>query len=135
MPSASWSLQQSIFARLTSDPALLALLGAPRVYDDVPPGTPYPYLTFGHSTLRDWSTGSEEGDEHVLTLHVWSQAGGKRQAHEIMSAVRVALHDQPLALAGHRLVNLRHEFSEARRDADGETTHGIVRYRAVTEPA
>ena len=35
----------------------------------------------------------------------------------------------------HHLVNLRHEFSEARLDPDGDTFHGIVRYRAVTEPA
>jgi Protein of unknown function (DUF3168) len=135
MPSASWSLQQSIFATLTADAALLALLGAPRVYDDVPPGTDFPYLTFGQSTARDWSTGSDDGNEHILTLHVWSQANGKRQAHEIMGAIRSALHDQSLTLAGHRLINLRHEFSEARRDPDGDTTHGIARFRAVTEPA
>jgi hypothetical protein len=45
------------------------------------------------------------------------------------------LHDQPLTLVDHDLVNLRHEFSEARPDPDGDTYHGIVRYRAVTEPA
>ena len=51
-----------------------------------------------------------------------------------MAAVRTALHDQPLTLAGHRLINLRHELSEARRDPDGDTIHGIARFRAVTEP-
>ena len=67
------------------------------------PGRRFPYLTFGQCTARDWSTGSEDGNEHILTLHVWSQANGKKQAHEIMGAIRTALHDQPLALAGHRL--------------------------------
>ena len=38
-------------------------------------------------------------------------------------------------LPDHHLVNLRHELSEARLDPDGDTFHGIVRYRAVTEPA
>jgi hypothetical protein len=134
MPSASWALQQSIFGKLASDVALLGLLGAPRIYDDVPQGVAFPYLTLGQSLARDWGTGTEDGSEHILTLHVWSHANGKREAQEIMGAVRSALHDQPLALSGHRLVNLRHEFSEARRDPDGETYHGIVRYRAVTEP-
>ena len=60
MPSASWSLQQSIFTKLTADATLLALLGAPRVYDDVPQGADLPYLTFGQSTARDWSTGSDD---------------------------------------------------------------------------
>ena len=135
MSSAGWSLQQSIFAALAADATLLGLLGGARVYDDVPQGAGFPYLTFGHSTARDWSTGSDDGHEHVLTLHVWSQERGQKQAHAIMDAVRTALHDQPLGLSGHRLVNLRHEFSEARRDPDGALVHGITRYRAVTEPA
>src|SRR3990172_3900562 len=135
MSSSSWALQQSIFATLAADATLLALLGGPRVYDDVPQASAFPYLSFGHSLVRDWSTGSEDGSEHVVTLHVWSQGKGKKEAHEIMGAVRTALRDQALSLSGHRLVNLRHELSEARREPDGDTTHGIVRYRAVTEPA
>jgi hypothetical protein len=54
--------------------------------------------------------------------------------HEIMQVLRSVLHARDLTLDGHRLVNLRHELSEARREADGETYHGIVRLRAVTEP-
>ncbi len=134
MPTASFALQKAIHAALTTNAALLALLGGPRVYDDVPRGAPFPYVTFAQSTERDWSTGSEEGGEHIVTLHVWSRAAGSKEAQEIIGAVRAALHDQALALTGHRLVNLRREFSEVRRDADGETTHGLVRLRAVTEP-
>ena len=135
MASASWALQQAIFAALTADAALVALLGGERVYDDVPSRAEFPYVTFAQTSERDWSTGSEEGSEHVLTLHVWSRAGGRREAHEIMGALRAALNDEALPLSGYRLINLRHEFSEARRDPDGESFHGIVRFRAVTEPA
>lgn len=134
MPSAGFSLQKAIHAALTTSPALLALLGGPRVHDSAPRGAAFPYVTFASSAERDWSTGSEPGHEHIVTLHVWSRAAGRKEALEIIGAVRAALHDQPLALAGHRLINLRQEFSEVRRDSDGETTHGIVRLRAVTEP-
>jgi hypothetical protein len=134
MPSAAWALQKAMHAVLTANAAVTALLGGPRIYDDVPRGADFPYLTFGLSTERDWSTGGEEGDEHIVTLHVWSQAAGRKETHEIIGAVRAALHDQPLLLTDHRLVNLRHEFSDARREPDGETYHGIVRLRAVTEP-
>jgi hypothetical protein len=134
MPSPSFALQQSIFAVLSADSALTALIGAGRIHDDVPQASALPYLALGQTTSRDWSTATEPGTEHTLTLHVWSDAKGKKQAHEILAAARSALHDQPLTLAGHRLVNLRHEFSEARRDSDGETLHGIVRFRALTEP-
>jgi hypothetical protein len=132
--SPAWSLQQSVFAALGADAALTALLGAGRVYDDVPQGSPLPYVTLGRATAQDWSMGSEDGTEHVFTVHVWSGARGKKQAHEILGAIRAALHDQPLSLAGHDLINLRHEHSEIRRDPDGETVHGIARFRAVTEP-
>jgi len=134
MSSSGWALQRSIYAALVNDTPIVSLLGGTRVYDDVPQGAAFPYLTFGQSTLRDWSTGSDDGDEHLLTLHVWSRSAGRKQTHEIMSALREALHDRPLTLDGHRLISIRHEFSEARRDPDGDTYHGIVRYRAVTEP-
>lgn len=133
--SASRALQVSIYETLRTDAGVLAALGGARIYDHVPRGAAYPYVTFGQSTVRDWSTGGEDGDEHVITLHIWSLAAGRAQVHDIIAAVRAALHDRDLPLAGHRLINLRHEFSEARREPDGERFHGIVRLRAVTEPA
>ena len=101
----------------------------------MPQGTPLPYVTLGPVTAQDWSTGSEDGTEHLVTVHVWSGARGKKQAHEILGAIRAALHDQPLELLpAIASINLRHEHSEVRRDPDGETIHGTARFRAVTEP-
>jgi hypothetical protein len=134
MSSPSWSLQQSIFAGLSADPALTALIGPGRVFDDVPQASPLPYVTLGPVTGQDWSTGSEDGTEHLFTVHVWSAARGKKQVHEVLGAIRAALHDQPLSLSGHRLVNLRHERSDIRRTPDGEAIQGTARFRAVTEP-
>lgn len=132
MASAGLALQKSVFAALTSNAGLTGLIGA-RVFDDVPPGAEYPYMTIGESSARDWSTGTDSGEEHILTLHVWSRAAGRKEVQAIMGAVRDVLHEAEIAVAGHRLVNLRHEFTDARREPDGETYHGVVRYRAVTE--
>ena len=132
--SASWELQKGIYQTLSQDTSITGLLGGTNIYDDAPQSADYPYLTFGQSVARDWSTGTEDGLEHILTLHVWSRAGGKKETHEIIEAIRQALKAAPVAINDHALVNLRHEFSEARQDPDGETYHGIVRYRAVTEP-
>jgi hypothetical protein len=132
---ASWALQRSIYQALTNSPDVTTLLGGVRIYDHAPQGVAYPFITLGQSVIRDWSTGTEDGGEHNLTLHVWTRSGGKKEVHEIIEAIRAVLHDQPLMLEDHYLVNLRHEFSEARLDPDGDTFHGIVRYRAVTEPA
>lgn len=133
MGSASWALQQAIYASLTSDSALLALLGGARVYDDVPDRKAFPYVTFAPASERDWSADGAAGSEHLLTLHVWSRGAGRKEALAIAEALRARLHDAALSLSGHLLVNLRHEMSEVRRDADGETFQGIVRLRAVTE--
>ncbi|MFA5900728.1 MAG: DUF3168 domain-containing protein [Hyphomicrobium sp.] len=134
MASASWALQQAIYASLTSDSSLLALIGGARIYDDVPERKIFPYVTFAAATERDWSAGSEVGSEHGVVLHVWSRGAGRKEALAIAGSLCARLHDAALTLAGHRLINLRHETSEVRRDADGETYHGIVRLRAVTEP-
>lgn len=133
MASASFELQKAIFTALNADAALTALLGGARIYDTVPRGAAYPYVTFGQISSRDWSTGTDEGEEHAIVLHVWSETAGHRQTHRINAAVQVALHDAQLTLSSHRLVNIRHETTEARRDIAGERHRGIVRFRAVTE--
>ena len=51
-----------------------------------------------------------------------------------MELARETLHDAALDLDGHRLVNMRLEFSEARYDDRNEAHHGLLRFRAVTEP-
>ena len=135
MPSSAWSLQQSIYALLTADTVLATLLGGQnRIFDHVPQGQPLPYVTLAQTATRDWSTADLGGEEHTLTLNVWSSAFGKKQVQEVLDRLRTLLHDRPLSLSGHRLVNLRHEFSEARRESDGEILLGRARFRAVTEP-
>jgi hypothetical protein len=134
MSSPAWELQKAVYEALAADAGLAALLGAARVYDEVPRGAAFPYVTFGPNATRDWSTGTEAGSEHVITMRAWSKSGGEKDVHLILEAIRCALHDVPLTLDGHHLVNLRHEMSDAMRDADGETYHGAARFRAVIEP-
>jgi hypothetical protein len=84
--------------------------------------------------IADGSTATEDGDEHALTLHVWSRQGGHKEAHLICRAVLEALADAPLSLDGHHLANLRFIVADVRREADGRTYHGLIRLRALTEP-
>lgn len=134
MSSPAWELQKAVYGALAADAALGTLLGGERIYDDVPRGAAFPYVTVGPSTTRDWSTGTESGAEHLVSLRVWSKAGGEKEVHLVMEALRAALHEASLTLTGHRLVSLRHEMSDAMRGADGETYQGVARFRAVTEP-
>lgn len=133
--TGSFALQAAIAGALSAHAGVRLYAGAPpRIYDDVPERPVFPYITIGDDEARDWSTGSEAGAEHALTLHVWSRYAGRREAKLLMDEIAACLHDQPLALSARRLINLRHAGMETFRLGDGETWHGLVRFRAVTEP-
>jgi hypothetical protein len=95
----------------------------------------FPYVTLGEARINDYSTGTETGEEHQLTLHAWSRQGGHKEAHLVAGALLQALDDAPLTLADHRLVNFRFALADVRRETDGRTYHALVRFRAVTEPS
>lgn len=133
MTAPAAELQKAIFAALAGDAGLVAALGGPRIYDLAPANVPFPYMTFGRTSVYDWSTATESGTEQLFTLHVWSKARGKQETLEIMELARARLDGQALALDGHALVNMRNEFSEARFDEDLTVHHGLLRFRAVTE--
>lgn len=134
MVGAAIELQKAVFAALSANAALTGALGASRIHDHAPANVAFPYLTFGRTTAFDWSTSTEEGVEHIFTIHVWSKTQGKAQALAIMEIVKTALHDTELTLEGYRLVNMRREFEEVRFDDDLAVYHGLLRFRAVTEP-
>jgi hypothetical protein len=136
MPTAaSAALRAAVHDALAADAALTALLGGPKVYDEPPRAAAFPYVTLGETRIADFSTGTESGAEHQLTLHAWSRQGGHKEAHLIAGALLAALDDAPLALTDHTLVNFRFAVADVRREADGRTYHALVRFRAVTEPA
>ena len=136
MPTAaSAALRAAVHDALAADAALTALLGGPKVYDEPPRTAAFPYVTLGETRIADFSTGTESGAEHQLTLHAWSRQGGHKEAHLIAGALLAALDDAPLALTDHTLVNFRFAVADVRREADGRTYHALVRFRAVTEPA
>ncbi|UUP18918.1 DUF3168 domain-containing protein [Nitratireductor thuwali] len=132
---ASLELQKAVYAALSADPDLLQALGAAKLFDITPASVDFPYITFGRASTYDWSTGTEEGSEHLFTLNIWSKRRGRSEALELMERVRALLHDGALNLTGYALVNLRLEFSDMRFDEDLAVYHGLMRFRAVLEPA
>jgi hypothetical protein len=135
MSTAAAALRAAIHDTLSADGALTALLGGAKVYDEPPKAAVFPYVTLGEARVANFAAGDDPGEEHQLTLHVWSRQGGHREAHLVTGALMQALDDTPLTLDAHRLVNLRFALADVRREADGRTYHALVRFRAVTEPA
>ena len=134
MSSASLDLQKAIVLRLSADAAISAQLGGAKIYDHPTVNAKLPFITIGQTTAYDWSTASEDGREHLATIHVWSRAGGRIETHEIMENVRLRMAGLDATLVNHRLVLLMLEFEEVRFDVSEDGYHGMMRYRALTEP-
>lgn len=133
MTAAALELQKAIFALLAADAPLGALLGGAKVFDHAPADVAFPYVTFGRTSLYDWSTDTDAGSEQILTIHVWSKRPGKRETLLVMEAVRMALDGAAPALDGFRLVLLRLEDADARYDEAEAVHHGLLRFRALVE--
>jgi hypothetical protein len=133
MTHSGHALQKAVHAALVADAGVGALVGD-RIFDAAPRAATFPYVTLGDARATDWSTGTEDGSEHRLLLHVWSRERGKAECWAVLAVVEAALHDAALELDGHALVNLRIEAADVGIDRDGITWHGVSRFRAVTEP-
>lgn len=129
------ALQEAIFAALDSSQGLSDHLGENRIFDDVPRGMRPPYIVFSDMTHTDWSTGTEDGMEHFVTLNIWSRENGRKQVLELANIVVEELTTLPASLSDHALVNLQHDFTETAKDDDTGYFRASVNLRAVTEPS
>ena len=133
MTGAALDLQKAIVLRLSSDAALLAQLGSGKIFDHPAANAKLPFVSIGQTQTYDWSTASETGHEHLVTLHVWSRAGGRIEAHSIMDAIRMRLEGLGPELVAHKLALMILEFEDVRHDVAEDGYHGTMRYRALTE--
>lgn len=122
----SWELQKAIFTTLDTG------LTVP-VYDDVPQGASFPYVSIGEDTSIQWDTDLDDGTESTLTIHVWSRSPGRKEAKELLDSIHGLLHRKTLTVTGASPVFCYYEFAETLLDPDGETRHGVTRYRAVID--
>ena len=130
MSIGQFALQQAVYTTLSGDSQLTSTLGA-GVYDDVPQGSAYPFVTLGDDGAIDYSTVDLVGSQTALNIHVWSQSYGSRETKDIMDRIHTLLHDASISVTGYNLINNRFEFSDVLRDPDGITRHGVMRLRAV----
>jgi len=134
MTHSALALQCAIYSILKNDNDITTLLGGEFIFDDVPKKQTPPYIVFSEAIHSDWSTGSETGIEHTVTLNIWSSENGRKQVLLISDAIINALIDIPAMLDGHALINFTHEFTEVAKDEQTKFFLAKVNFRAVTEP-
>lgn len=122
------AVQAALYGVLAADAGLSALNAG--VYDHVPAGASFPYVTLGEMTAKPLG---ESGCDIVAALHVHSRAPGMKEAREVLSALDAALDGADFIVAGHSLVLCRRTDSETRIETDGITRRGTARFRIVTD--
>lgn len=132
--SASAALQKAIYERLQGDAGMMALVGVDGVRDHVAAGDRRPFVAIASIESRDFSTASEPGEEHLVTLEVRGGEGGNRGVQDIAARLRALLDDAALALDGFALVGILHRRTRIGRDAKARGHLAEMVFRAVTEP-
>lgn len=127
------ALRKAVLSALTADANLLARLGGPRIYDEAPREAHMPYVAFGDTQAKDWSTSSDRGVEHLLTIDVWSQHRGVSEALEVSELVAQVLELEPLLMADYRLISLAPRALDTRRLNGARHVRARQTFRVVIE--
>lgn len=126
-----WPLQAAIRAHLIGDTALMADVTG--VYDHVPEGTGFPYVTLGAATTIPRGALDRYGRRSTVTLHAWSSYHGWKEALGVVDHLLRLLDHQDLTVAGHEFVSMRHEQTVSMTDPDEDLRHIAVRFAIETE--
>ena len=129
---AELALRVAIRTAALKDAALRAATNA-SFFDAAPGDATFPFVSFGDVSLRDWSTGSDRGLEHLLTLDIWSMQPGNSETLRLADLIVAFLSRTTLQLDDAALVDLRFVSFESRRESHGRYARGRLRFRAITE--
>ena len=133
----AWPLQESLYALLTTDPACAGFFGD-RVFDAPPPfgddaEADGLYAVLGDEDVRDWSTGSDRGAEHLIRIDVYAARHSFDAVKRAAGAVSDAVLGASLMPSRGRVICAR--FLEAKpRRAENDALRRIeLRFRVTLE--
>ncbi|MEO0550180.1 MAG: DUF3168 domain-containing protein [Pseudomonadota bacterium] len=132
--SSDADLLRSVIDDLRLDPDLQGVLGTPaRIFDDETQGAAYPYVVLERHECLPADASEVCGAEHRLGFASYSRFGGRREAREILGALRTAIERVQPTLSGQRIVLAHVTYSDAMRTRDRRSFRGVLRARVITE--
>ncbi|WP_219061420.1 DUF3168 domain-containing protein [Pseudomonas sp. UMAB-08] len=127
MSDPSLALQAALFQKLS------ASLTVP-VFDAVPMGTAYPYVTLDYEVSDNASPISgKKRENRLFYLSVWSDYQGQAEVKRINSEIASALDEIALPLSAGRAVSVRVLRTSTNREPDGVTYMGSVTLQIITQ--
>ncbi len=127
----AWPLQVALYSLLAGDVPLMADITG--VFDHVPEGQLFPYVTLGTFTVTPDYAHDRFGTRATITLHVWSTYHGRAEVSTVADHLMRILDHQDLPISGHRTVAVRHEQTVDVNDPDPDITHRALRFAVHTE--
>lgn len=112
---------------------MVALVPAAQVYGFRPQSTAYPCIVVDEMEFADESLQVEALGTATVTAHVWTQERTPGTAHQIVDALRAALHRQSLTVTGGAAVDVTESFRSVVRDEEGTLLHGVIRFDIIVE--
>jgi hypothetical protein len=113
----------------------------PDTYDHVPfepegaPDDAFPYIVIGDQEATPFDNDSTRGAYVDSTVHVWSRYKGRKEVDEALDEIYGLLHRASLSAAGYNIVDCLFEFSDVFVEQDGQTRHGVIRFRLTIQEA
>ncbi len=127
---------KAMWGRMTAAGALTTAVGG-RIYDNVPQGTAYPYLSSGDQSATEFDTKDMVGQDAQITINVWSRASGFKETETLLTLLYNMFHRKPLGTlpGGEKSFLLVCTLCNTVRDGDAYTRHGVIRFRVLTVDA
>lgn len=128
-------LQRGLYAQIAAAPELAQLAG--RIFDDAPHAAQDAgegaYVTLGDETVTPWSTATEQGAAHVVTIRVYAPVRGFLSVKETAASLVRILAAAPPVLSRGAVVTHQFVRSETRREEGGALRRIDLVFRFVIE--
>jgi len=121
----SYALHVALLARLKG-------LVSCDVWDAVPQGTDYPYITMDSTQAVDDPHLTLRITTHYVYLSIWSRDYGQAEVLQLLGEIE-EINETPLALSSGLVASVRVERSQTVRESDNLTFKGHVTLRIIVQ--
>ena len=118
-------VQKSIYSALAG-------LSVP-VFDDVPQGQVFDYVTIGETDYDEFDTDTNVGATGSIPVTVFSRYRGRKAVKEIQNEIYQILQRAQLVIVGYNLVTVDFISSETVTDSDGKTREGTQLFNIIID--
>src|SRR5258708_3402464 len=135
-------LSTAVYAKLTGDTTLVALLATPMIgtyavfdFGAVPENQSFPYLTLGNAQEKPFNAFGRRGYLTRYTIDIWdSQFGGVAKSEQILARMNFLLDQKILTLATQTNVYFLYQGAMHLNDpGEYKILHTPVDYEAFTQ--